>query len=91
MTDNQLIILIPLVAFFIYLDAYLKKRPAALFTIIGRSAAGLAYIYFFNLFCSSRGFSTGLGINPITIALSAFLGIPGAILAYGINLFRFFL
>lgn len=89
MNQNQMIFLLPCLAIIIYFLSYIKKRPTALFTFLGRSAAGLSYLYFFNLFCTSRGIFTYLGWNPITLILSAFLGIPGALLACAVNLFRF--
>ena len=69
--------------------AYIKKRPTALFSIIGRGAAGLSFIYFFNFFCAARDIITGIGINPITGAVCTVLGIPGAILLYAIKIYSF--
>lgn len=89
--SHNLLILIPVVfAFLICLFSSIKKRPASLLSLMGRSAAGLSYIYLFNFFCASRGVSTGLGINPITVLLSAVLGIPGAMLAFAIRLTEYF-
>lgn len=90
MIHNILIAIPVALAFLICVFSSIKKRPALLLSLLGRSAAGLSYIYFFNMFCTSRGILTGLGINPATALLSAFLGIPGAMLAYGIRLTEYF-
>ena len=89
MNQNQIIILLSTAALTIYLISYIRKRPAALLSFLGRGAAGLSYIYLFNSFFIARGIATHLGINLITFGLSAFLGIPGVLLAYGVNLLRF--
>lgn len=90
MDQNQIIVLLSITALLIYLLSCIKKRPAILLQFAGRSIAGLSYLFLFNSFCVARGIATGLGVNPITILLSAFLGIPGILLAYGANLLRFF-
>lgn len=90
MSQNQMILLFFCIALGIYLLTYIKKRPAALLAFVGRGAAGLLYLHLFNSFCIARGVATSLGINPVTALLSAILGIPGVILAYGANLLRFF-
>lgn len=90
MQQNQVIIFLFMFAFVLYFLSCIKKRPATLFLFLGRSIAGLSYLYLFNSFCIARDISTCLGINLITLSLSAFLGIPGILLAYGANLLRFF-
>lgn len=66
-----------------------KKKTHSTFSIIGRGAAGLSFIYFFNFFCAARDIITGIGINPITGAVCTVLGIPGAILLYAIKIYSF--
>lgn len=90
MQQNEIIILLLCITLILYILSCIKKRPSTLFLFIGRSIAGLLYLYFFNSFCMARGITTSLGMNPITVSLSAFLGIPGILLAYGANLLRFF-
>ena len=101
MNQNQIILLLSAAALLLYLfytikvrcnperPHNIKKRPAALLAFVGRGAAGLSYLYLFNYFCAVRGVSTGLGMNLITAGLAVFLGIPGALLAFGVNLLRF--
>ncbi|MCD8019300.1 MAG: pro-sigmaK processing inhibitor BofA family protein [Clostridiales bacterium] len=88
MNQNQMILLIVLSSLLIYLIITIKKRPATLLSFMVRSVGGLSYIYLFNSFCAVRGIATNLGINLVTIGLSAFLGVPGAILAFAINLLQ---
>ncbi len=89
MNQNQIILLLSATSLLLYLFYTIKKRPAALLAFVGRGAAGLSYLYLFNYFCAVRGVSTGLGMNPITAGLAVFLGIPGVLLAFGVNLLRF--
>ncbi|MDD7114711.1 MAG: pro-sigmaK processing inhibitor BofA family protein [Lachnospiraceae bacterium] len=89
MTHNQIILLFSIVALLACLISCIKKRPAVLLAFFGRGAAGLSFLYFFNMFCSARDIVTCVGINPITVGVSTVLGIPGVLLIYAINLFRF--
>ena len=89
MNQNQIILLLSAAALLLYLFYTIKKRPAARLAFVGRGAAGLSYLYLFNYFCAVRGVSTGLGMNLITAGLAVFLGIPGVLLAFGVNLLRF--
>ena len=89
MSQNQMIFLFVASAVALYFFFYIKKRPAALLALLLRCAAGLMYIFSFNTFLAARGIAAGPGLNPVTLTLSALLGIPGAMLAFAVNLFRF--
>lgn len=89
LSQNKILLIFCVAGFAGYFIAYIKKRPTALFSIIGRGAAGLSFIYFFNFFCAARDIITGIGINPITGLVCTFLGIPGAILLYAIRIYSF--
>ena len=89
LSQNKILLIFCAACFAGYFIAYIKKRPTALFSIIGRGAAGLSFIYFFNFFCAARDIITGIGINPITGAVCTVLGIPGAILLYAIKIYSF--
>ena len=89
LSQNKILVIFCAACFSGYFIAYIKKRPAALFSIIGRGAAGLSFIYFFNFFCAARDVITGIGINPITGAVCTILGIPGALLLYAIRIYSF--
>lgn len=89
LSQNNILLIFCVACFAGYFIAYIKKRPTALLSIIGRSAAGLLYIYFFNFFCAARNIMTEIGINPITGAVCTILGIPGAILLYAVKIYSF--
>ena len=87
LSQNKILLIFCAACFAGYFIAYIKKRPAALLSIIGRGAAGLLFIYFFNVFCLARDIVTGIGINLITGGVCTILGIPGALLLYGIKIY----
>ena len=89
LSQNKILLIFCAACFAGYFIAYIKKRPTALLSIIGRGAAGLSFIYFFNFFCATRDIITGIGINPITGTVCTVLGIPGAILLYAIKIYSF--
>ena len=89
MSQNQILLIFCVACFAGYFIAYIKKRPSALLFVIGRSTAGLGFIYFFNFFCAARDIVTGVGINPITGTVCTLFGIPGAILLYAVRLYSF--
>ncbi len=68
------------ISVFIYTLSYIKKRPAAILTFICRLAVGLLYIYLFRSFCTARGLSSFIGVNPWTALVSGILGLPGVML-----------
>lgn len=52
---------------------------------VARAVVGAVLIYFVNQFLISKGIVTNVGINPITMATSGTLGVPGVVLLYGIT------
>ncbi len=89
LSQNNILFIFCAACFAGYFIAYIKKRPTALLSIIGRSASGLLYIYLLNFFCAARNIITGIGINPISTAICTVLGIPGAILLYAVKIYSF--
>ncbi|MCI6858513.1 MAG: pro-sigmaK processing inhibitor BofA family protein [Eubacterium sp.] len=87
MSQNQILLIFLLACLAGYAIYAIKKRPATLLFFMGRSAAGLSFIYFMNFILNAREIVTGIGINPLTGLISAILGIPGAILLYAIHLY----
>ncbi|MBQ6806952.1 MAG: pro-sigmaK processing inhibitor BofA family protein [Lachnospiraceae bacterium] len=59
-----------------------------LINFVLRAVMGTIGIYFINYFLISQQISTGIGINPLTVLTSGFLGFPGLIVLYGINFFK---
>ena len=51
-----------------------------------RAILGAVLIYFVNQFLMSKGIMVNVGINPLTMAASGTLGVPGVVLLYGISL-----
>lgn len=86
MQNNQIFFLLFLFFLLICLITQIKKRPSALLSFLGRSASGLTFLHFFNLFCSVKGIVTYVAVNPLTACISAFLGIPGVLLMYAMRL-----
>lgn len=60
-----------------------KKRELFVNFIL-RTVTGVAIIYALNLVLDAQQIQLSVGINPISIAASGFLGVPGVILLYGI-------
>ena len=89
LSQNEILFIFCVACLAGYFIAYIKKRPTALLSIVGRGAAGLSFIYLFNFFCAARDIVTGIGINPITGAICTVLGIPGAILLYSLKIYSF--
>ena len=50
LSQNKILLIFCAACFAGYFIAYIKKRPSALLFVIGRSTAGLGFIYFFNIF-----------------------------------------
>lgn len=53
-----------------------------------RAVMGTVGIYCFNLLLASQEISVAVGINPLTILTSGFLGFPGIAVLYGIHFFK---
>ncbi|MDE7187443.1 MAG: pro-sigmaK processing inhibitor BofA family protein, partial [Lachnospiraceae bacterium] len=45
-------------------------------------------IYFLNYFLESQQLHFAVGINPLTVLTSGFLGFPGVAVLYGIHFFK---
>ena len=70
----------------ILLIAAMRSRTDLLINFIMRAVLGTLAIYFINMFLASQGFSWHVGIGPLSIVVSGFLGLPGIGLLYGINI-----
>ena len=53
-----------------------------------RMILGLTMIFFINGFLVSREIPVRVGMNPITLATSGTLGVPGVALLYGIAFYE---
>ncbi len=64
------------------------KKVEWLVNFILRAVVGTVGIYFLNYLLEAQDISMAVGINPLTVLTSGFLGFPGLIVLYGINLFK---
>lgn len=74
---------------FVLMISAFRKKKEWIINFIFRSVIGTVAIFFMNGFLVSQGLSIAIGINPITVLTSGILGIPGLIMLYGINLYKF--
>lgn len=64
------------------------KKVEWLVNFILRAVMGAVGIYFINLFLTSQEIGVSVGINPVTVLTSGFLGFPGLAVLYGIRFFE---
>lgn len=61
---------------------FFRNKIEALLRLLMRGAVGVILIYFVNQVLLSYGINSLVGINPITVLTSVFLGIPGVCALY---------
>lgn len=66
----------------------LGRKVEWLVNFILRAVMGTVGIYFLNYILASQHVSVAVGINPLTILTSGFLGFPGIAVLYGIHFFK---
>lgn len=66
----------------------LGRKVEWLVNFILRAVMGTVGIYFVNYFLESQKLSFVVGINPLTVLTSGFLGFPGVVVLYGIRFFK---
>lgn len=64
------------------------KKVEWLVNFILRAVMGAVGIYFINLLLTSQEIGVSVGINPVTVLTSGFLGFPGLAVLYGIRFFE---
>lgn len=64
------------------------RKVEWLVNFILRAVMGTVGIYFFNYLLAAQNISMAVGINPLTVLTSGFLGFPGLIVLYGIHFFK---
>lgn len=67
----------------------IRKKAEWLINFLFRAVVGSVLIYCINMAVTSYGIQIAVGINPVTVLTSGFLGFPGIALLYGINLLEF--
>ncbi len=56
-------------------------------TVIVRAVLSVVVIYLINTVALNFGVATLVGVNFVSIGITAFLGVPGLLLLYGTSLF----
>ncbi|MBP3477447.1 MAG: pro-sigmaK processing inhibitor BofA family protein [Lachnospiraceae bacterium] len=64
------------------------RKVEWLVNFILRAVMGTVGIYFLNYLLAAQNISMAVGINPLTVLTSGFLGFPGLIVLYGIHFFK---
>jgi len=64
-----------------------RKKAEWIINFVLRMVLGTIIIYFANSVLNHYGINISVVINPISILVSGFLGIPGIAVLYGINYF----
>ncbi|MBE5962707.1 MAG: pro-sigmaK processing inhibitor BofA [Lachnospiraceae bacterium] len=68
-----------------------RAKTQKVMNVILRGVLGIAILYLVNTVLEGRQMISGVGINPVTVGVSAFLGVPGILLLYGCSFFfRYF-
>ena len=67
----------------------LKARMEWIINFVLRTLSGALAIYLINFFLSSRGIEAEVGLGPLSLLTTGFLGFPGLIILYGINFYNF--
>ena len=76
-----------LVGIALLLVVAIRTRTEWLMNVIMRSVLGAIAVYFLNLTLQWGGFSLGVGLNFVTIAVLGILGFPGLLVLYGIGIY----
>lgn len=65
-----------------------KEHAGFITNFIIRAIIGIGLIFFINEYLSYRQIEIAVGINPLSVLLSGFLGVPGVALLYGILVYQ---
>ena len=83
--DSQALIWGSIAVFVLLAIAVTSQKMRRLMGFLVRGAAGAAAMLVINF--ALGGFGFAVGINIMTVAIAAFLGIPGIIMLYGLGFF----
>ena len=65
-----------------------KRKAEWMLNILMRAILGTIAIYFINNALQGFGIPVEVGINPVTVLTSGFLGFPGLVALYGIGFYK---
>lgn len=78
--------MIGLVTSFVVVIAVLKSRANMVFRFLVQAVLGGILIYGMNLFFLSQNIASIIALNPLTVLTCGFLGIPGFLLLFGVQI-----
>lgn len=84
--ENGLVI-IGMLFIVIFIGA-VRRKIEWIINFVLRMVLGTIVIYFINHVLQYYSMDISVAINPISILVSGFLGIPGVAMLYGINLYK---
>lgn len=76
------------VCLIVLLIGAMGRKVEWLVNFVLRAVMGTIGIYCVNYLLAARQISVAVGINPLTILTSGFLGFPGIVVLYGIHFFK---
>lgn len=85
MTQEQMVIVVVLVAAGILCVYGICKNPKCILDFCIRAIVGVLCIHFINIAIVGLGYTTCVGINEGTICITGLLGLPGVVLLYGMG------
>lgn len=65
-----------------------RRKTEWMLNVLMRGILGTIAIYFINNALLGMGIPIEVGINPVTVLTSGFLGFPGLVALYGIGLYK---
>ena len=84
--ESGLVIIVML--FLVIFIGAVRRKMECVINFVLRMVTGTLFIYFINRITHYYGLDISVAINPLSILVSGFLGIPGVAVLYGINLYK---
>ena len=84
---NGMLVILGVCAVVLIIGA-MGRKVEWLVNFILRAVMGTVGIYFLNYFLESQQLHFAVGINPLTVLTSGFLGFPGLMALYGIGFYK---
>lgn len=84
--ENGLVIIVAL--FVVIFIGAIRRKTECIINFVLRMVVGTILIYFTNRITYYYGLDISVAINPVSILVSGFLGIPGVVALYGINFYK---
>lgn len=78
--------MIGLAAFLVVMIAILKSKAGMIFRFLVQAVLGGVLIYGMNQFFGMQNLVSTIALNPLTILTCGFLGIPGVLLLFAIQI-----